>query len=100
MPKIIFKQKGSHNNTKKGQTELIFKIRRTQNNKTISILYNNGIYVQSLLESCSEKDQMGLSRDNGRITLGNINNQKSNKMRKLIISIFKSIFMQTVQKTK
>ena len=49
------------------------------------------IYVQSLLENSLEKDQMGLYRDDGLINLRNINNQQTDKIRKKIISIFKSI---------
>ena len=47
-----------------------------------------GIYIQSLLESCLEKDQMGLYRDDELIILRNINNQQTGKMRKKIIHIF------------
>ena len=50
-----------------------------------------GIYIQSLLESCLEKDQMGLYRDDGLIILRNINNQQTDKIQKKIISVFKCI---------
>ena len=50
-----------------------------------------GIYIQSLLESSLEKDQMGLDRDDGLIILRNINNQQTDKIRKKVISAFKSI---------
>ena len=38
---------------------------------------------------------MGLCRDDGLIILRNINNQQANKIRKQIISIFKSIDFKT-----
>ena len=38
-----------------------------------------------------EKDQIGLHRDDGLIIFRNINNQQTDKIRKKIISIFKSI---------
>ena len=50
-----------------------------------------GIYIQSLLESTLEKNLMGLYRDNGLIILRNSNSQQTDKIRKKIISIFKSI---------
>ena len=50
-----------------------------------------GIYIQSLLESTLEKDQMSLYRDDGLIILRNINSQQTDKIRKKTISIFKSI---------
>ena len=43
--------------------------------------------IQSLLESISEKYQMGLYRDDGLIILGNTNSQQKDKIRKNIISI-------------
>ena len=47
------------------------------------------IFIQSLLESTLEKDQMGLYRDNVLITLRIINSQRrEKKIRKKIISIF------------
>ena len=50
-----------------------------------------GIYIQSLLESTLEKDLMGLYRDDGLIILRNTNSQQTDKIRKKIVSIFKSI---------
>ena len=50
-----------------------------------------GIYIQLLLESTLEKDQMCLYRDDGLIILRNTNNQETHKIRKKVISIFKSI---------
>ena len=50
-----------------------------------------GINIQPLLESTLEKDQIGLHRDDGLIIFRNINNQQTDKIRKKIISIFKSI---------
>ena len=50
-----------------------------------------GIYIQPLLESTLEKDQMCLYRDDGLIILRNTNNQETHKIRKKVISIFKSI---------
>ena len=41
-----------------------------------------GIYIQPLLESSLEKDQMGLYRNGGFIILRNINNQQKHKIRK------------------
>ena len=58
-----------------------------------------GIYIQSLLESSLEKDQMGLDRDDGLIILRNINNQQTDKIRKKVISIFKSIDFKIETKT-
>ena len=47
------------------------------------------IFIQSLLESTLEIDQMGLYRDNVLITLRIINSQRrEKKIRKKIISIF------------
>ena len=47
------------------------------------------IFIQSLLESTLEKDQMVLYRDNVLITLRIINSQRrEKKIRKKIISIF------------
>ena len=50
-----------------------------------------GIYIQPLLESSLEKNQMGLYRDDGLIILRNINNQQTDKIQKKIISVFKCI---------
>ena len=50
-----------------------------------------GIYIHSSLESSLEKDQMGLYRDDGFIVLLNINNQKTDKIRRKIITVFTSI---------
>ena len=50
-----------------------------------------GIYIQSLLENTLENDQMGLYPGDGPIILCNISNQQTDKIRKKIISIFKSI---------
>ena len=41
-----------------------------------------GIYIESLLESFLENDQMGLLRDDGLIILCNINNQQTGKYEK------------------
>ena len=49
------------------------------------------IYIQSLLESTLEKDQMGLYQDNGLIILCNIDSQQTDRIRKKNIRIFKSI---------
>ena len=49
------------------------------------------IYIQCLLESTLEKDLMGLYRDDGHIILCNTNSQQTDKIRKNIMSIFKSI---------
>ena len=48
-------------------------------------------YVQSLLESFLEKDQMGSFRSDGFITLCNTDNQKTDKIRKKIISILTDV---------
>ena len=48
------------------------------------------IYIQSLLESTLEKDLMGLYQDTALIILRNTNSQKTDKVRKKIISILKS----------
>ena len=50
-----------------------------------------GLYIQSLLEITLEKDQMGLYLDYGLIIHRNINSQQTDKIRKKILSIFKSI---------
>ena len=50
-----------------------------------------GIYIQFLQENPLEKDQMSLYQDNGLVMLSNINNQQTSKIRKMIISVFKSI---------
>ena len=48
-------------------------------------------YVQSLLESFLEKDQMGSFRSDGFITLCNTANQKTDKIRKKIIRILTDV---------
>ena len=50
-----------------------------------------GIYIQCLLESTLEKNLMGLYRDDGFIILRNTKSHQTDKIRKKIISIFKSI---------
>ena len=50
-----------------------------------------GIYIQFLLESSLEKDRMGLDRDDELIILRYVNNQQTEKIRKKVKSIFKSI---------
>ena len=50
-----------------------------------------GIYIQYLLESTLEKALMGLYQNEGLTILRNTNSQLTDKIRKKIISIFKSI---------
>ena len=50
-----------------------------------------GIYTLSKLKNTTSKDDIGLYRDDGLILLRELNGRQTDKIRKNIIKIFKSI---------
>ena len=51
-----------------------------------------GLYIKTKLEKILPKSNFGLYRDDGLTLLRNLNRQKTEKVRKNIIRVFKDIF--------